>query len=166
MGTGGHLIYRPVTFPSKNKAMGRLPTGKPNPHVLKSKGGDTDVMKFYCTQYGTTYGKKFSKFEPRQGRHTGTGYLSNFRPGVYYNDKLDEMDNPTMGKIVQGNYHTITEKSFRPYTGPNGLEPLPNSCKQVGSGFIRDKPLTIPTYCDGPGFMTCLLPDWKRPGSR
>ena len=77
--------------------MGKLPIGRPDPHMLKSKGGDTDVMKFYCTQYGTTYGKKFSKFQPRNGRHTGTGYLSNFRPGVYYNDKLDEIDNPTMG---------------------------------------------------------------------
>jgi protein phosphatase 1 regulatory subunit 32 len=77
--------------------MGKLPLGTPNPHIKKSNGADTDIMKFYCTQYSSTYGKKFSKFQPRQGKHTGTGYLSNFRPAVHYTEKLDEIDNPAMG---------------------------------------------------------------------
>ncbi len=79
--------------------MGKLSYGVPNKHVLKSHGGDTDVMKFYCTQYGTTYGQKHAKFQPRPGRHTGTGYLANFRPGVYYSARLDAVDNPTMGYV-------------------------------------------------------------------
>ena len=77
--------------------MGKLPYGSPTKHVLKSNGADTDIMKFYTTQNASTYGKKFSKFQPRPGKHTGTGYLSNFRPGVYYSARLDELDNPTMG---------------------------------------------------------------------
>ena len=80
--------------------MGKQPFGVPNRHVQKSKGGDTDLMKFYCTQYETTYGRKFSKFQPQQGKHTGTGYLSNFRPGVYYSGRLDEVDNPVMGYVA------------------------------------------------------------------
>ena len=32
--------------------MGKIPYGVPNRHVQASKGGDTDVMKFYCTQVG------------------------------------------------------------------------------------------------------------------
>ena len=81
----------------RSQVMGKLPYGVPNRHVQASKGGDSDVMKFYCTQYGTTYGKKFANFQPRIGKHTGTGYLSNFRPGVYYSSRLDDLDNPTMG---------------------------------------------------------------------
>ena len=77
--------------------MGKLPYGVPNKHVLQSQGGDTDIMNFYCTSNATTYGQKWSKFQPRGGRHTGTGYLSNFRPGVYYDERLDHLDNPVMG---------------------------------------------------------------------
>ena len=77
--------------------MGKLPFGVPNKHVMVSNGADSDIMKFYCSQYATTYGKKWAKFQPRTGRHTGTGYLSNFRPGVYYSARLDELDNPVMG---------------------------------------------------------------------
>lgn len=128
--------------------MGKIPYGIPNKHVQASKGADTDIMKFYCTQNSTTYGKKFSKFQPRTGKHTGTGYLSNFRPGVYYSDHLDQLDNPTMGRIVADNYHSVTEKGFQPYAGPTGKEPLPNQLTQVGTGFVRQKPLTVPTHDD------------------
>ena len=31
--------------------------------------------------------------------HRGTGYESNFRPGVYYSSKLDQVDNPVMGYV-------------------------------------------------------------------
>ena len=81
--------------------MGKLPYGVPSRHVNQSNGADTNLMKFYSTTNSTTYGRKFSTFEPRQGRHTGTGYLSNFRPGVYYSGRLDELDNPTMGWGLQ-----------------------------------------------------------------
>lgn len=74
-----------------------LDYGVPNKHILKSYGGDSDVMKFYCTTNNTTYGRKWAKFEPRNGRHTGTGYVSNHRPGVYYSARIDEVDNPAMG---------------------------------------------------------------------
>lgn len=134
--------------------MGKQAYGVPNKHVMKSKGGDTDVMKFYCTSYGTNYGKKHANFQPRQGKHTGTGYLSNFRPGVYYSPHLDEIDNPSMGTLVGNNYHSVTEKSFQPYKGPVGDEPLPNSSKQCSSGFTREQPLTVPTQNDGPGYLT------------
>jgi len=77
--------------------MGKLPYGVPNKHVKESYGGDSDIMKFYCTTNATTFGQKYSSFQPRTGRHTGTGYLSNFRPGVYYSQRLDQLDNPAMG---------------------------------------------------------------------
>ena len=77
--------------------MGKLPYGPATKHIKESYGGDTDPLKFYCTQYGTKYGKAFAKFEPRTTRHTGTGYQSNFRPGVYYSARLDQLDNPAMG---------------------------------------------------------------------
>lgn len=75
--------------------MGRLPYGPGNAHILQSKGADVGVMKFYCTEYSTGYGQE--GFNPRIGNHSGTGYQSNFRPGVYYSRRLDELDNPALG---------------------------------------------------------------------
>ncbi|XP_005090613.1 protein phosphatase 1 regulatory subunit 32 [Aplysia californica] len=124
--------------------MSRLPTGPRSVHIQKSQGADTNIMKFYITQNSTTYGARYDKFQPRQGRHRGTGYLSNFRPGVYYNRRLDDVDNPAMRRICDGNYRSVTQLDFQPYRDPSGLEALPNSVHQVPSGFIRQKPLTIP----------------------
>ncbi len=75
--------------------MGRLPQGQKTSHVNSSNGADTDIMKFYSTSYSSSFGKE--QFTPRTGRHIGTGYQSNFRPGVYYSERLDELDNPAMG---------------------------------------------------------------------
>ncbi|KAL5010449.1 hypothetical protein ScPMuIL_012754 [Solemya velum] len=125
--------------------MGPLPTGSRTAHVNSSYGADTNHMKFYVTSNSTTYGKHWENFTPRPGRHTGTGYLSNFRPGVYYSKKLDERDNPTMSNICDKNYHSMTELHFQPYQGSRGNESLPFNVHQVGSGFIRQKPITTPT---------------------
>ncbi len=51
-------------------------------------------------------------------------------------------------RIVADNYHTITERSFRPLTVLNGTEAFPNAGKQAGSGFVREKPLHVPTFSD------------------
>lgn len=123
----------------------KLAYGVPNKHVLKSYGPDTDLLKFYCTANSTTYGARWPKFEPRQGHHVGSGYVSNVRPVIQYKPRLDEVDNPAMGRIVADNYHTITERSFRPYHGPSGNEALPNSVYHAGSGFVRTKPVHNPT---------------------
>ena len=76
--------------------MGPLPQGTRTAHIQASHGPDSNMMKFYVTQNSTTYGKYFEKYRPRAGRHSGTGYLSNFRPAVYYNNRLDSLDNPTL----------------------------------------------------------------------
>ena len=75
--------------------MVKHPFGPPTPHITQSKGPDTNLMKFYITEHSTNYGK--AGYIPRSGKHVGTGYQSNFRPGVYYSRRLDELDNPTMG---------------------------------------------------------------------
>lgn len=134
--------------------MAKLDYGIPNKHILKSYGGDSDVMKFYCTTNNTTYGRKWAKFEPRPGQHTGTGYVSNSRPVVQYTGRLDEVDNPGMGRIVADNYHTITERSFRPLAVMDGTEPFPNAGRPQATGFVREKPLHVPTFSDIKG--VCL----------
>ena len=48
-------------------------------------------------------------------------------------------------RICSANYHTVTELAFQPYRENSGKEPLPNSVHQVGTGFIRQKPITNPT---------------------
>ena len=47
--------------------------------------------------------------------------------------------------MVATNYESITSKHYKPYKSPDGKEVLPNSSVQVGSGFVRQKPVTIPT---------------------
>ncbi|XP_046574794.1 LOW QUALITY PROTEIN: protein phosphatase 1 regulatory subunit 32-like [Haliotis rubra] len=125
--------------------MGPLPKGSRNVHINKSHGPDTNMMKFYVTQNSTTYGRFWDNYKPRQGRHTGTGYKSNFRPSVYYSQRLDEVDNPVMGRICGDNYITMTTKDFQPYKENTGMEPLPQSTHHTGSGFVRQKPITNPT---------------------
>ncbi|XP_052807278.1 protein phosphatase 1 regulatory subunit 32-like isoform X2 [Mya arenaria] len=124
--------------------MGPLPTGTRTAHIQSSHGPDTNMMKFYVTQNSTTYGKHYENFKPRPGRHSGTGYLANFRPGVYYNSRLDHQDNPTLARICAKNYRSVTSIDFQGFKENRGNEPLPFNCHQVGSGFVRQKPLTTP----------------------
>lgn len=72
-----------------------LAFGPPTKHIIQSNGPDSDLHKFYITEYSTNYAHE--GFVPRPGKHYGTGYQSNFRPGVYYSRNLDELDNPSMG---------------------------------------------------------------------
>lgn len=123
--------------------MGRLPTGPKTDHVSTSNGPDCDIMKFYSTSNSSSYGKE--PFTPRTGKHVGTGYQSNFRPGVYYSQRLDELDNPAMAKLLQSNYTSITKKHFLPSADSAGRDPLPHELNQVGSGFTRQVPITTPT---------------------
>ncbi|EDO43736.1 predicted protein [Nematostella vectensis] len=123
--------------------MGRLPYGPGNAHMLQSKGADINVMKFYCTEYATRYGE--DGFNPRTGKHLGTGYQSNFRPGVYYNRRLDELDNPAMGSLVADNYASITKKHFLPSKGSPGNDPFSRGMFMTAtSGFVKDIPGTLP----------------------
>lgn len=85
----------------------KLAYGVPCKHVLKSYGPDTDILKFYSTTNSTTYGARWPKFEPRPGRHTGSGYVSNVRPVIQYKPRLDEVDNPAMGSVFCTNYSEI-----------------------------------------------------------
>lgn len=76
--------------------MVKFPVGRPHPHILQSHGADKNINKFYITENSTRYTRGYEDFKPRPGRHTGTGYASNFRPQIYYTRHLDEIDNPTM----------------------------------------------------------------------
>uniref|UniRef100_A0A8C5S0G9 Stabilizer of axonemal microtubules 4 n=1 Tax=Laticauda laticaudata TaxID=8630 RepID=A0A8C5S0G9_LATLA len=118
-------------------------SGSVSPYVKTSSGGSIDPMKFYCTSYGAAYGQE--GFHPRNGFHFGAGYKSNYRSVVQYNPNLDKIDNPAVGKFLQDNYESTTNKHFQPLQLPDGKYPLPWSVHQPGSGYGREKPLTFPT---------------------
>lgn len=126
--------------------MGLLPVGPPTAHVSASHGPDANNMKFYSTTYSASYAME--PYSPRTGKHVGTGYQSNFRPGVYYSHRIDQLDNPAMAKILQGNYNSITKLDFKPSIGSNGRDRLPDQLTQVGSGFTRQDPITYPTVAN------------------
>ena len=46
--------------------------------------------------------------------------------------------------ICARNYRSVTDLGFQPYKENSGKEPLPYSCYQTGSGFVRQKPITTP----------------------
>ena len=102
--------------------MVKFPNGQPTPHITASTGPDLDYMDFYRTEYSRNHGTK--GFLPRIGKHQGTGYQSNFRPGVYYSRKLDELDNPAVGKLLKDNYKTTTQDSYQGYRGSDGTDPF------------------------------------------
>ncbi|XP_066910668.1 stabilizer of axonemal microtubules 4-like [Clytia hemisphaerica] len=122
--------------------MSRQQIGKPNKHVNESYGAGNNIMKFYITEYSSRLG--IDDFTPQKGSCEGTGYKSNFRPGVYYTRKLDELDNPTMGKIVDKNYKSLTHKDYQPSRGHSGKEPLPLSTQTASTGFSKEHQ-TVPT---------------------
>lgn len=74
---------------------GPLQLGPGTAHIKASHGPDRITHKFYISEYSNRFGH--DGYIPRTGKHKGTGYQSNFRPGVYYNRKIDEVDNPKMG---------------------------------------------------------------------
>uniref|UniRef100_A0A8C6DU11 Stabilizer of axonemal microtubules 4 n=1 Tax=Moschus moschiferus TaxID=68415 RepID=A0A8C6DU11_MOSMO len=117
--------------------MGKLPLGVVSPYVKMSSGGCTDPLKFYATSYCTAYGRE--DFKPRVGSHKGTGYKSNYRPVVSYQQHLDALDNPAMGEQVCNNFQTVTSQSYRPLEVPDGTYPLPWNLHQTNSGYSREK---------------------------
>jgi len=123
--------------------MGRLSNGPVTKHIQASNGADCNSKYFYATQYSTSHGRE--SFLPRVGKHTGTGYKSNFRPGLYYSRRLDEVDNPVLGEMLSTNYVSSHENQFKPNKGPSGKEELPQYAFTKKSGFVRDIPKTLPT---------------------
>jgi len=123
--------------------MGPLPYGPGTGHIKASHGPDTMASKFYITEYSSKLG--IEGFTPRPGKHRGTGYQSNFRPGVYYNRRIDELDNPNMGRLLTDNYDSVTQKHFRASKGSDGRDPLPKQVYMRKSGFVHNIRPTVPT---------------------
>ena len=92
-----------------------LPLGRANPHIMQSRGAEPSIMNFYCTSYSTGFTKPnitnnrgktkdipaFSGgevFIPRSAPQLKkTGFISNERPQIFYDNTLDRLDNPEMG---------------------------------------------------------------------
>lgn len=123
--------------------MGPLQNGPATSHITASHGPDTYINKFYISEYSNRYGH--GGFTPRTGTHRGTGYQSNFRPGVYYSRKVDEFDNPKMGKLLTDNYNSVTKIHFKNNKGSDGRDPFPKRAFMVKSGFVNDTSPTVPT---------------------
>lgn len=51
-------------------------------------------------------------------------------------------------RICSQNYRSVTSIDFQGFRENRGSEPLPFNCHQVGSGFVRQKPITTPLESD------------------
>ena len=72
--------------------MGKVPLGQGTKHIKASGGPDTNHLSHYATTYSSNHA--IADFKARPKTHSGTGYLANFRPVVYYSQSLDKLDNP------------------------------------------------------------------------
>ena len=64
-------------------------------HVLASDGPSIDPVNTYSSTYAVQFGQR-KPIISSMFRHKGTGYAANFRPAVYYNKKVDELQNPEL----------------------------------------------------------------------
>lgn len=122
--------------------MGKVSLGQGTKHIKASRGPETDHLSHYATTYSNVHA--IPDFKPRPHTHSGTGYLANFRPAVYYNESIDKMDNPEILSSIRENYHTTTKNHFKESTGAKGNEPLPPSIYMAGSGFNTGTVNTLP----------------------
>jgi len=124
--------------------MGKLPLGQGTKHIKSSNGPDTSHLSHYTTTYAAQHSKE--GFTPRPATHAGTGYLANFRPGVYYAESLDHVDNPEILTSIRSNYISTTKDHFKESKGARGTERLPPSIYHQGSGFNTGTVNTLPLH--------------------
>lgn len=122
--------------------MGKVSLGQGTKHIKASGGPDTHHLSHYATTYSNVHA--IPEFKPRPNTHSGTGYLANFRPAVYYNESIDKMDNPEILASIRDNYNTSTKEHFKESRGASGTEPLPPSIYMAGSGFNTGTVKTLP----------------------
>jgi len=122
--------------------MGKVSLGQGTKHIKASGGPETHHLSHYATTYSNVHA--IPEFKPRPNTHSGTGYLANFRPAVYYNESIDKMDNPEILSSIRDNYNTSTKDHFKESRGASGTEPLPPSIYKAGSGFITGTVNTLP----------------------
>lgn len=141
--------------------------GAPSREIQCSRGADqTSAYGFYSTSYGKSFSRP--QFIPKASlRDRSTGYASNFRPSVSYNYRLDENDNPTLGKFLHENksstvyrkdydfnsnfekYPALSRKAIRSDSAPtySSCPPffqLPTATYQTDMGYTKDIPITRP----------------------
>jgi len=122
--------------------MGKVSLGQGTKHIKASGGPETHHLSHYATTYSNVHA--IPEFKPRPNTHSGTGYLANFRPAVYYNESIDKMDNPEILSSIRKNYNTSTKDHFKESRGASGTEPLPPSIYMAGSGFNTGTVNTLP----------------------
>ncbi|CAF3397072.1 unnamed protein product [Rotaria socialis] len=138
-----------------------LPAGHENQHILASEGPDNYLMNFYITQSSSTYrpprvrpksnilGDKSLTTEnlltqKLKADRAKTGFVNNERYYIPYTRSLDEIDNPTVGRMCSENYETSHQSQFKPYELPNGTEALPPNITNQISGFYRERAIHAP----------------------
>jgi len=121
-----------------------VPLGQGTKHIKSSNGPDTSHLSHYSTTYASHHA--VPDFTPRTKLPTGTGYLANFRPVVYYKESLDQIDNPEILSSINQNYNSTTKSHFVERRAKAG--PLPPSIYKAGSGFNTGTVNTLPLHSE------------------
>lgn len=125
-------------------------TGRADPQVTLSRGGERTTQHFYATTYSA------ANATARAGERESapfvlpaqrpTGYSSNFRVAIGYHTNMDKTDNPAIlpEVVPSAVYVSRNHGDFRspPPPAPPGhvLPPTASSA----SGFIKEVPQTLP----------------------
>lgn len=117
-----------------------VPTGNASAHIKQSRGGEKDLLSFYCTTNQVAYGQPLAKFTPltTQWEHHKSGFTSNTRAFLPYTPSLDDIDNPRLKPLLAHNYLTMTKKDFTGYERPDGRERFPEVVGSRFSGFTQE----------------------------
>ena len=133
------------------------------PTVQISKGGSSNLLNFYCTQYTTTYtgGKPARnprlaiRAQPSQcctkegdrlppiAAKTGSGYTHNVRPYVEYDKNVDEGD----FFRDDDHYSTQSKLSYSQEAVQYPELPIPRKTHLVDTGFTEDKSILLKIKC-------------------
>uniref|UniRef100_A0A5K4FCE7 Sperm-tail PG-rich repeat-containing protein 2 n=1 Tax=Schistosoma mansoni TaxID=6183 RepID=A0A5K4FCE7_SCHMA len=100
-------------------------------HLQKGKGGENNNPIHHITFYTTPHIQYCGDYNLDTNVYRTSGFVSNIRPFIRYNGKLDEKDNPAFRNILSSNYLSTNHKDFLAYSIPSGKETLTYLAEQL-----------------------------------
>ncbi|KAH8865862.1 protein phosphatase 1 regulatory subunit 32 [Schistosoma japonicum] len=103
-------------------------------YIQEKTGGEIDFLKHYKTSYTCSYGQCPSDPFPDRNSYCSSGFVSNRRPFLQYNDKICEKYNSALRNILKSNYLSTTHKDFITPNIPSRKNDFISLKKDLGGG--------------------------------
>ncbi|CAH8624684.1 unnamed protein product [Schistosoma intercalatum] len=133
-------------------------------HFKQCKGGKSNSPIQHFTFFKTPHIQYCGDYNLEANVCRTSGFVSNIRPSIRYNGKLDEKDNPAFRNILGSNYLSTNHKDFLPYSMTSEKETLPYLTNQLANETNVSKVLSTGNYFFEQKFkdiFTPILPKGK-----